>query len=277
MNEKILLGAGIGLGVYLMTRPKKEIPSTQPIDLTPQIAPIKQVPSLAGIKGFPDDAWRRKEWSRFYRSLYVNQSLQDANDTIWAEWNKPDNELRKYIQDRENLIINLGSYRDEANVNQVFNITWESDPVYATWSNWWNDVEYWQLTQWRLWYIALKQKYGKTEAAKRFQNAWSFSDNWSYGINEDSMGYQGGYDCDFINFFRHEGIDVALWARPEISLGMWWEKYENTNPHLCLCAVHRQVTAVQKNQLHKNRTEPFLHSEMNPGHLQPCCHSAHRR
>ena len=212
MNEKILLGAGIGLGVYLMTRPKKEIPSTQPIDLTPQIAPIKQVPSLAGIKGFPDDAWRRKEWSRFYRSLYVNQSLQDANDTIWAEWNKPDNELRKYIQDRENLIINLGSYRDEANVNQVFNITWESDPVYATWSNWWNDVEYWQLTQWRLWYIALKQKYGKTEAAKRFQNAWSFSDNWSYGINEDSMGYQGGYDCDFINFFRHEGIDVALWG-----------------------------------------------------------------
>ena len=67
------------------------------------------------------------------------------------------------------------------------------------------------------------------------------------------------------------------WAIPEPSLGMWWEKYENTNPHPCLCAVHRQVTAVQKNQLHKNRTEPFLHSEMNPGHLQPCRHSARSR
>ena len=41
---------------------------------------------------------------------------------------------------------------------------------------------------------------------------------------------------------------------------------------LSLCGA--QTAVVQKNLLHKYRTEPSLHSDMNPGHLQPCCHSA---
>ena len=34
---------------------------------------------------------------------------------------------------------------------------------------------------------------------------------------------------------------------------------------------------VEEVDLNKGRTQPSLHSEMYPGHLQPCCHSAHRR
>ena len=168
--------------------------------------------SVMGIGELPREEWKRENWSKFYKDLYINNSVQDANDTIWLEWNKPTNKHAKYITDPMNLVINLATYRKKNIIGQAFVITWESQPIYATWSNWWNDVEYWQLAQWKIWYKEIKMHYGKTEAQKMFQNAWSYSENWSYGINEDSMGYQGGFDCDFINYFRHEGIDVALFG-----------------------------------------------------------------
>lgn len=168
--------------------------------------------SVMGIGEIPREDWKRKDWARLYKDLYLNNSVQDANDRIWQEWIKPTNKYSKYFSDPVNLIINLASYRKVDQVGQIFYITWESQPVYATWDNWFNDVEYWRLPQWKIWYKEIKQHYGKTEAQKMFQNAWSYSDNSSIGINEDGMYYEGGYDCDFINFFRHEGLDVALFG-----------------------------------------------------------------
>ena len=160
--------------------------------------------------------WTREEWSGLYKELYNTNSLSDATTIIWSKWNDTKNKKKKYFANAEALIINLATYRISSKIGEAFIITWESIPIYASWSNWWNNVEYWQLVQWKLWYKQLKIKNGKTLAQAQFQNAWSYSENWgSYAINpvgEDSMGYEGGYDCDFINFFRHEGIDVALWG-----------------------------------------------------------------
>lgn len=176
----------------------------------------KRLPSITGVGDIRYKEWTRKEWSGLYQELYTDNPLQEANDTIWEKWTDPKNKKSKYFNDVKALIINLGTYRSQDSIGQVFYITWESQPVYNTWSNWWNDVEYWQLIQWQMWYKELKLHFGKIEAQKQFQNAWSYSENWgSFAISptsDDSMGLKGGYDCDFINFFRHEGIDVALFG-----------------------------------------------------------------
>lgn len=158
--------------------------------------------------------WRRKDWSAFYKELTESDGDQAAGEEVWALWNTPENENKEQFKDKVFFLVDLAAYRESVMIgtNGIFNISYISQPVYSTWTNWYNSIYHWELAQWQIWYEALKDYYGKEEAQKRFQNAWSYADNWVTSMWTASVGYQGGYDCDFINYFRYRGLDVALFG-----------------------------------------------------------------
>jgi len=64
------------------------------------------------------------------------------------------------------------------------NITWESYPDYDEWL--WDD--YWQCTDWMIWYERLLEHFGEVEAKFKWKSAWekqsSGSATWSCLYNE---------------------------------------------------------------------------------------------
>ncbi len=157
--------------------------------------------------------YRRKDWHKLYKELYMQDGYTNSSNQVWQMFQSSNNPLKPYFQDKELFLAYIASYTPKNRINSTpFVINWYSTPVYATWSNWSDGIAHWDLPQWRLWYIELKDHFGKVEAQKRFINAWTFEDNKAWGFTYDGMYYVGGYDCDFINFFRYEGLDVALWG-----------------------------------------------------------------
>lgn len=91
----------------------------------------------------------------------------------------------------------------------------DSTPDYDGWGwdTWWNGSE------WKRWHIALKAKYGLTEANWRFIEAWHKQGPLSGGLDARS------FDTDFIAYAKENGFHVALFkglgvlARP-VSAGV---------------------------------------------------------
>jgi len=160
------------------------------------------------------NTWKLKQWANLYKEKSIENGFENANNFIWNKWNTKENKYKENFLFPELLILKLATYRDRTTIssNGAFTITADSIPIYATWTNYIYGVYFWDLVQWKFWFIELEIKFGLIEAQKRFHNAWSYSDNYSWGVNQDGMGYVGGYDCDFINFFRTQGLDVALFG-----------------------------------------------------------------
>lgn len=157
------------------------------------------------------DNFRRKDWNYLYKELTAEKGYLDANTEIWEKWNNPLNKNVGEFKNSELFIVNVATYRDENTIrdNGIFTITADSVPVYSTWTNWYNGVYWWELEQWELWFTALINKNGLIEGQNRFINAWTYADNWVKGFYRTGIGWAGCYDCDFINFCRLKGIDVA--------------------------------------------------------------------
>jgi hypothetical protein len=158
------------------------------------------------------ESWKQKEWSDLYKNLYFTLGPVQAGDQAWAEWNSNSNRYKDEIKDKNQFLLFVATYRDRENIGTAFVIEYDSEPIYDTWTNYVvNWIDHWELEHWKLWWIELKAHFGLVEAQKRFINAWNYPDNWSYGMNW-GIGHQGAYDCDFLNYFRHQGIDLAMWG-----------------------------------------------------------------
>jgi hypothetical protein len=156
--------------------------------------------------------WRGDDWAQYFKDVYKNTDPQTAKNQVWQVWNDQSNPFRHHFPTQEVFIWNLavrsaGSDLVQPQINQVLTVTADSQPIYNTWSNWWNGLEVWWCPQWQMWYDKNAQKYGATVAQDKFVNAWSYSDNWAWTAN--TAGEMCGLDCDFVNYFRTKGIDVA--------------------------------------------------------------------
>ena len=157
--------------------------------------------------------WRRKQWSEYYKELYQTTTPAQAGTNVWNLWNSSSNKNKEQLNNKNLFLLSLATYRQPVSIgNIVFNITYSSQPIYSTWANWWDGIYWWELEQWEMWYTALKSHYGSVEAKNRWVNAWSYADNFSWSGYQDAIGVQGGYDCDFINYMRTEGIDTAMFG-----------------------------------------------------------------
>ena len=157
--------------------------------------------------------FKRKDWNNLYKTLTEDKGYQIANEDIISLWNNPNNKYKSNFAVPQLLLLSIATYRQRNSINNVpFVITADSVPVYATWQNWWDDVYHWELPQWEIWFDKLIDKYGLESGQQKFHNAWSFADNWSQGVWSSGVGWEGCYDCDFVNFCRTRGIDVACWG-----------------------------------------------------------------
>lgn len=215
-DNKIAIAAAIIGAGYLLTQ-KKPPPPPPPIietQSTPEHTPELGIEGIGAIDrtSTPDfETWKRIEWSTFFRDLYENSSEPENTPVIvWDLWNVESNPHREKFPTIEAFIFNLATYRDKSIIGDSapFVVTADSTPVYETWTNTWGGQPSWDCEQWQQWYVKLAQKLGAQEARDKWANAWSYVDNWGFKWRL-TAGQWCGIDCDFINYFRLKGIDVA--------------------------------------------------------------------
>lgn len=85
-----------------------------------------------------------------------------------------------------------------------FTITADSKPVYDKWGFW--EGSYWGCEEWRLWYFALKKKYGKDEARIIWVQAWEAQEPLSSPIDCRT------YNTIFKEFIKAEGLADAVYS-----------------------------------------------------------------
>lgn len=213
-NNKIVVGsmlAAVAAAVLVMSRepPKKDVPLTIDIidPVQQQQGPI-QGTEIINRQSTPNfETWTRKEWAQYYKDIYLNSSdPQTAGNQVWVAWNVSGNEIKNAFKTKDALVFALATYRNNESITG-FDINANSQPVYDTWTNvWWNGIPVWECEQWRTYWDALKAAKGQLLARSIFVDAWVHPDNWSiYG-----SGQACGIDCDFINYMRQNGIDIAL-------------------------------------------------------------------
>lgn len=204
-QTKTIIGLGTA-GCLLFAINYKKSQKPQPIETTNN---TMSLPTLAGTPQNEIDykTWSRRDWANFYRTIYENETPQDAARIVWQFWNTNENPNKNQFKNKNELIFNLALYREVAQVGDVPTITADSEPIYQTWSNWWNDVTTWDCEIWQMWFDLNRLKYGSTMAKNKFVNAWNHPDNFSYTFS--SAGNDCGIDCDFVNYFRTKGIDVS--------------------------------------------------------------------
>jgi hypothetical protein len=192
-NNIIWVGA-LGLGALMLTKQKT---TTGPIvdqDTIPNIPTIEDPGSseqsaIFGIavnrNSIPNySTWRGKQWAEYFKDVLINSDVDTASTLVWQKWSNGENPFRDRFPSLEAFILNLAlrsaGSDNLPSINQVITVTADSQPIYNTWSNWWNNVEYWECPQWVMWYDKNALAYGSSAANDKFQNAWTYSDNWAW-------------------------------------------------------------------------------------------------
>ncbi len=147
------------------------------------------------------------EWSDIYKNQYINSDPETAANYVWNLWINERNPHRGQIRNKEQLIFELATYYKKKKIGNTNTLLYSDEPIYQTWYNWFYNVPSWDCDQWKLWYQLNKQKKGQATAKNKFITAWNNPDNFSYTFS--SAGNECGIDCDFVEFFRVEGIDVS--------------------------------------------------------------------
>lgn len=83
----------------------------------------------------------------------------------------------------------------------LFSTVIPSSPLRESYSGFPPDCDNWTCAQWKQYYIINKSKLGKDKAEY-------YLNNDTDRIGMFSTGMKCAYDCDFINFFRSEGINI---------------------------------------------------------------------
>lgn len=211
-------GTKIGLGVALLyaispKKSQKKIFVLPPIDNAPILSDGL---TIAGIEitrnSTPNfNTWNRVQWAAKYKDAYQNDTPENAANLVWSQWNVQGNDNKDKFKYKAEFIINLATFKNTNSIGTVPTIDADSLPIYDTWYNWWNNNEVWTCQIWQLWFDLNNQKYGLQSAQNKFVNAWNKSDNWG-GYGNLGMGNKCGMDCDFVNYFRLKGLDVATFG-----------------------------------------------------------------
>lgn len=214
MNKVLILGGLAAATVYALSQDKEDYtvpPPPPPPPPTTGTTATQTLSTLNGIgrvdnPGTPQASWSRPEWSKWYRAQLAIDP-QNANSLLWSEWNNSANEkVKDKFPAVEMLGLSLINWLPlDGPAVEGFNITAHSTPVYDTWSNWWNNVDHWELNHWVLWFDELQAAFGQALAINKWLDAWSYVDNWS----SNSVGNYGSIDCDFIDQMMQRGIDIA--------------------------------------------------------------------
>jgi hypothetical protein len=229
MENKTIAAVAACVGLFVLASEKEDEPSypSPPIvevTLPSEPLDLEVVGGPQGILGIDDqeinensqpdyDNWIRKDWALYFRAIYALVDPNDAMNFVWEKWLDHTNPLLlEMFPVRNALILSLVGPSSSAPVigdNAPFIITADSTPIYETTSNLWNGIYSWDCEHWKMWYNKMKDAYGVSTAVDRFVNAWNYADNWGWTINL-TAGQWCGIDCDFINYFRTQGIDVAV-------------------------------------------------------------------
>lgn len=228
-NDTLILAAGAAASFYLLTQKKEPvIPNTTTIDVVPAnpggptIIDPGNTP-ITGINGpyigqitatsLPNyETWTRPEWSSFLKAKAETTDLETASPIIWTAWTDTRNPFVDLFPSQNALMFDLimdQVKNKPAVIGEVLSA--DSVPVYGTAWNAWSGIHYWTCDEWQLWYDLNAQKYGTQQAQIKFVDAWSHDDNQSV-LTWDAAGWSCGYDCDFTNYMRTKGLDVANWG-----------------------------------------------------------------
>jgi len=216
-NNKIAIAGAVGAAIFFLTK-KDKIENSTPYTPGPTATgtssetqgqgPIS-LPGIGGIDRIINyETWNRKNWSNYLQQIYMETSPIQASQTIWQAWQNEDNPYRSNFPTIESLIFNLSLYKEDNYIGDPFIVTADSIPIYETWTNTWGGQPSWDCEQWQQWYNKLEDKYGAQVARDKWANAWTYEDNFGFKWRL-TAGQWCGIDCDFINYFRLKGIDVA--------------------------------------------------------------------
>lgn len=149
----------------------------------------------------------RNFWAKRYKDLFLVDGEPTASNTVWNEFNVSTNPFSQFFPSKGSLLLNLATYTEPILIAQIgsFNITADSIPIYDTWTNAFNNIPAWECAHWIQWFDANRLMYGAVQAKNKMNDSWNYQDNWSY----HGAGHYCGYDCDFVNYFRLKGVDVA--------------------------------------------------------------------
>ncbi len=161
---------------------------------------------------------RRKDWATHFNSLRETNSLRDAAMTLWDEFNVEGNPYLLVLTSPEALLFSILTYiPNRAEGERIGSppgtlIEWDSAPVYDTVSNYWNNIDGWNCTDWKNWHIKLEQHYGDTYTANAvWESAWLHEDNHCLvaAVLFCPQTDHCRYDCDFVEYLASKDIGIG--------------------------------------------------------------------
>jgi len=224
MNKIIPLLAILG-GGYLLLKNKSnspikndsqptpiDVPLNVPLNIDPSYNPTSNTnysstnSSNVGsvninLESIGWNTWKGKEWSNWFKEFQKNyENKYDAFQDAFDIWRNQLNPYKNFFLDTKQFVLGLAiadSIRTEMPTNVIgqFNITYNSTPVYDTYTNWWYGIPVWNCAEWKQWYIELKNYYGESDARYRWNSAAQHPDNGYGGNFSDCQS-----DCDFYKF-----------------------------------------------------------------------------
>jgi hypothetical protein len=166
--------------------------------------------------------WNGKEWLGFVQNLKSQgASSSDAIKIAFSMWTNPKNEKYFLFPTLSAFLIGIAQMEknnlsrmfsaDVEGINGVGNlITWNSIPLYDTWSNsWYGGYVPWTCADWKFWHQKLEQHYNSTQKANQlWEQAWGHSDNqcWAFGSVGCPDTSYCRTDCDWIEYFASKGV-----------------------------------------------------------------------
>ena len=232
-----LAAIGVGLAVALNSNKKDTklpLPAPTPIPgpvfsdpkLNPgdSTTPVIQPTTETAVSGVKEDtrelskdqynSFRRNDWRAILQmKLDAGRELSSATQELFELWNNNNNQYKNYFQSPIALllgIIVLDTNTARIGLSPV--ISWNSTPVYDTFSNYWNGVVGWSCAEWRIWHQKMEAYYEDTyDANEVWETAWNHPDN-----NCMVLGQVGcpdtaycRYDCDFVRYIKSKGISLG--------------------------------------------------------------------
>lgn len=161
---------------------------------------------------------KRKDWVAHFNSLRENNSFNDAARQVWYDFNVEGNPYLRIFKNPEALLFSILTYiPNRAEGERIgtppgTTIAWNSQPIYDTFSNYWNNIDGWTCRDWQNWHIALEAHYGDTYLANAvWESAWNHTDNQCYlaSVLLCPQTAHCRYDCDFVEYIASKDMPIG--------------------------------------------------------------------
>lgn len=162
---------------------------------------------------------RRKDWVVYFNSLRENNSFSDAARQVWTEFNVVGNPYLRLFKSPEALLFSILTYipnrADEGGERIAApgnSISWNSQPIYDTFANYWNNIDGWNCRDWENWHRALEVYYGDTYLANAvWESAWWHADNQCYlaSVLLCPQTDDCRYDCTFVEYIASKDMPIG--------------------------------------------------------------------